>query len=218
MTIDWLNFEDFIDDSSILNIEDDSMFLDWALEEGYEKLNELSRQLRTFLNYKYSIIHQIYSNPLLDANSNDLSKISKNFTGLGLEYINLMKILGANDMNLTQKIHDIMQKAKLSEKESKVEILKRLKILGKKIWKEIHALSESELCNINLLRVIIKIAGILCNAESAFYYPFSEFYKELEKNYLQLDGEVIAIFNLDGIHQLTKDKIKIKVKILDDNN
>ncbi|MFX0029096.1 MAG: hypothetical protein ACFE8B_07795 [Candidatus Hermodarchaeota archaeon] len=212
-----INFGDFLNDSSIFEIEDDSIFLDWAMEEGYEKLNELSRQLRTFLNYKYLIIHQIYSNPLLNTEHNEVPNISKKFTGFGLEYINLMKILEANDMNLTQKINEIIQKAKLSEKESEIEILKRLKILGKKIWKEIHVLSETEFYNLNLLRIVIKIAKILCNAEIAYFYPFSKFYKELARNYLQLEEELIDLFNLDRENKLTKNKINIKVRIPDDN-
>jgi len=61
MNEDWFDFYDPLNESSLLDIEDDSIFLEWALMEGSERINELSRQFRTFLNYKFALILQRYS-------------------------------------------------------------------------------------------------------------------------------------------------------------
>ena len=46
---------------SLLELEDDSEFIEWCFLEGSERISELSRQLRTFLNYKNEIIRFRYS-------------------------------------------------------------------------------------------------------------------------------------------------------------
>ncbi|TKJ25908.1 MAG: hypothetical protein CEE42_06310 [Promethearchaeota archaeon Loki_b31] len=218
MNEDWFDYYDPLNESSLLEIEDDSIFLEWTLMEGSERINELSRQLHTFLNYKFALIRQRYSKSPANnkKTKNDMYiKYSKDLSDLISEYLLLIKIIGASEDNLAQKIQDIMQKAKLHASDFEIEILKKIKLLGGSIWKEIHILSEIEYDNSILLKVVFKTAKLLCNAESAFYFPFSNFYRELEKNYLELDYEISSLLYTNIEEQYDVKSSQPKVKILE---
>jgi len=217
MNEDWFDYCASLKESSLLDIEDDSIFLEWTLMEGSEKINELSRQLRTFLNYKFALIHQRYSKSPVNNNKTKNEMIINNcrdLTDLISEYLSLIKIIGAGENNLAKKIQDIMQKAKLHAGGFEIEILKKIKLLGGSIWKEIHIISEIEYYNSTLLNVVFKTAKLLCNAESTFYFPFSNFYKELEKNYIELEHEISSLLYTNREEQYDVKSRQLKVKIL----
>jgi thymidylate kinase len=58
---DLARFETNMNNSSYLEYDEDNDFLEWYMIEGAERINELSRQLRTFLNYKKSVIQSRFS-------------------------------------------------------------------------------------------------------------------------------------------------------------
>jgi len=218
MNEDWFDYCAPLNESSLLDIEDDSVFLEWISMEGSERINELSRQLRTFLNYKFVLIRQRYSKSLVNnkKTKNEMYiKHSRDLSGFISEYLPLIKRIGANEDNIAQKIQDIMQKVKLHSVGFEIELLKKIKLLGGRIWKEIHILSEIEYYNSTLLKVVFKTTKLLCNAESAFYFPFSNFYKELERNYLELDHEISDVLSTNREEQYDVKKRQPKVKILE---
>ena len=53
-----INFEDV---NPYLEFEEEDEFLEWYSIEGKNQIFELSRQLRTFLNYKKSMLHLRFS-------------------------------------------------------------------------------------------------------------------------------------------------------------
>ena len=57
-----------LSDPSLLEEEEDSEFLEWIEMEGSERIDELSRQLNTFFNYKNSIIRLRFSGSREDDN------------------------------------------------------------------------------------------------------------------------------------------------------
>ena len=54
---------DIFDDISFLAYEEDPKFLEWYSIEGLEKINELSRQLQSFFNFKTNLFYSFYLNP-----------------------------------------------------------------------------------------------------------------------------------------------------------
>lgn len=196
----------------------DSVFLEWTLLEGSERINELSRQLRTILNFKIILIRQRYSKTPVNNNktNNEMYiKHSKEISSLVSEYLFLLKKIGADEDNLSQKIRNIMEKAKLHTSSFEIEILKKIKLLGGSIWKEIHLLSEIEHYNSTLLNVVFKTSRLLCNAESSFYLPFSNFYNELEENYIELENEISCLLLENRKEQNNIKNKQKKVKILE---
>lgn len=218
MKEDWIDFYDPLNESSLLDIEEDSIFLEWTLMEGSEMINELSRQLRTFLNYKFAIIHQRYSKSSLnnkETNNEKYTEHNKEFLRLVSEYLFLIKKIGADEDCLAEKIQDIMEKANYHASDFKIEILKKVKILGGNIWKEIHILSEFEQNNSTLLKVVFTTAKLLCNVESTFYFLFKDFYRELKKNYLDLEHEIASLLQSNRIKQNDENSRQPMVKILE---
>ncbi len=218
MNEDWFDFFDSLNESSLLNIGDDSVFLEWILMEGSERIKELSRQLRTFLNFKFVLIRQRYSKSSID-NNKTISEIyteqCKDFSKLVSEYLLLIKKIGADEDCLAKKLHIIIEKVKFQANDSKIETLKRIKLLGGFIWKKIHILSECEQYNSILLKIIIRTAKLLCNAESSFYFPFTDFYRELEKNYVDLEYEISNLLQSNRIKEYDENRRQLKVKILE---
>ncbi|MHA1987166.1 MAG: hypothetical protein ACW98D_11040 [Promethearchaeota archaeon] len=218
MNEDWFDYCTPLIESSLLDTEDDSIFLEWSLMEGSERLNEISRQLHTFLNFKFALIHQRYSKSPVNNNEtkNEMNiNNGRDLSDLISEYLSLIKIIGVGENNLSKKIQDIMLKAKLHADCFEIEILKKIKLLGRSIWKEIHILSETEYYNSTLLNVVFKTAKLLCNAEGTFYFPFSNFYKELEKNYIELEHEISSLPHKNREEQCDIKSRQPKVKILE---
>ncbi|MHA1822806.1 MAG: hypothetical protein ACTSXM_02935, partial [Promethearchaeota archaeon] len=56
------NFDEYLYHSPYIDFDENNIFHEWCSIEGVERLNELSRQLRTLINYKQSIIHLRFSN------------------------------------------------------------------------------------------------------------------------------------------------------------
>jgi len=192
---------DIIQDSfssfSLLEAEDDSDFLEWCSMEGSERISELSRQIRTFFNYKNIIIHLRYSRSKNEPNYNVTAIVKKqenDLTTLFFQYTPLMDIIGADERNFDDKIRNLMQKIIELPKNYEKDLLKKIKELGSKLWMKIHTLSELELHHYpRLLIAVVKISKILCSAESVFFWPFSCFYLELSRNYSQLEKEISSL-------------------------
>ena len=212
MNGDWLNYYDYLDESSNLGFEDDSIFLEWTLIEGSERIKELSRQLRTYLNYKYALIRQRYSKPSEVIRSKAYIKHGNVFLNLLPEFLSLLKEIGADEENLTQRIQSIIQKTIINKHDFEIEILKKIKIIGENIWKQIHILSEIEYYNSTLMKVALMTAKLLCKAGSAFFAHFSYFYDELEKSY---EYEISSLLLLDRQKQNKVKSKHLKVKILE---
>jgi hypothetical protein len=218
MNEDWFDFNDSLIESSLLDIEDDSIFIEWTSMEGSERINELSRQLRTFLNYKFALIRQRYSKSSDNnkkTNAEKYKKHSLDFSRSVSEYLFLIKIIGADEDCLAEKIKCIMEKAKFNTRDFKIEILKKLKFLGANIWNEIHILSEFDQYNSTLLKIVFRTAKLLCNAEIAFYFPYRDFYRELDKNYVDLEYEISNLLQSNRAKQCDDNHRQLRVKILE---
>jgi hypothetical protein len=214
-----VDFQNPFNNLYFLDYETDSNFLEWYTLEGSERINELSRQLRTFLNYKSSIIclrfsgsqnhNQIIKNDNIIKQESELFSLSSRFTSL-------LKKIGVEEGGISEKIQTFIDKVKTQPKNLEIKLLKEIKMISSKIWKTLHILSEMELQNYyKLLNITIKLASILCNIEAVFFTTFSDFYSELKHNYLQLEKELSILLCLNEDEQFETKKKKKQVRILE---
>lgn len=204
---------------SYLDYEEDTEFLDLCVLEASEKISELSRQLRTYLNHKCAITRFRYSKSrenVKPLKKGPILKIEGELLSLFSRYVTLLKIIGVEEGKIAENIQIQMQEIKTQPNKFTINLLKDIKSLSGEIWKRLHNLSEIEIHpHPQLLNVVIQIAGVLCSVQSAFYLPFFEFYNELKQNYLHLEGELSSLLHLNENNQLEAKKDKKRVRIVE---
>jgi len=222
MTRNMLNLGDIYDsfnNSSFLEDNRDSEFLEWYNLEGSERIKELSRQLRTFLNYKSKITRlrflrfKMYYKTL---ERNSISKREEELTSLYTRYSNNLLMIGIEDEAIAEKIRKLLQKAIIQPNNHEITLLKEIKHLGSKMWKILHILSEYELnLHPQVLHTAIKIACVLSSTEGLFFPLFSDFYAELKLSYLLLEKELSKLPQLNNTRQFKENERKKMVRILE---
>lgn len=212
-------FDDHEDYITIFEQSDNDYFSDWYSLEGNESLNELSRQFRTFFNYKYLIIRSKFSkiNKSTKLTNNDkiFSCKSKMFN-LSSQLINLLNEIGVENGNIVEKIQILKQKVGRFPIKPDILLLKKIKILTEEIWAYLHIISELELYNHpKLLKIAISIANIVSSVKGAYNLILLDFFIELRRNYLQLEKEIEISnsINIESERNNEKREIKSKVRI-----
>ncbi len=208
-----------LSDPSLLEEEEDSEFLEWIEMEGSERIDELSRQLNTFFNYKNSIIRLRFSGSREDDNISkkvDIVIRVKKLYDLFSQYESLLEMIGAGEEPLVERIKHLMVKIIANPNTLEANLLKKIKKLGDELWIRLHKLSTLEFHHQpSILYKAVSIAEVLSNVQGAFFYPFTSFYGELKENYARLDEELSGLLpSNDSIRGEAK-KMKRKVKILE---
>ncbi len=209
---------DIFEDLSFLNYEEDSEFLEWYSIEGSNKISELSRQLRSYFNYKSAVIRYRFSDNQFDSIiiKDPIKKKESELLSLSSLYIKLLKKIGLNDKSVKEKILILIERVKTQPYDFEKSLLREIKQLGSKIWKYLHIISDLEIHNRpQLLQLAIKIAHILCEAEDAFYWPFSCFFNELKTNYQQLEKESSEFIQLNEVEKIEVKKNPREERILE---
>lgn len=209
------NYPLFSFDQSILDYEEDEEFYEIYSNEGSEKISELSRQLRSFFNYKTAIIRLRYSNPqeiTISPNRKTVLDWEGRLTSLISQYVSNLKSLGINEDSLAEKLLLLLKRMKMRPNNVDLNLLKNLKNLTREIWKIIHILSELGIYDHSqLLKLVLRIINLLCDTQGVFYSIFSEFYSELRENYAQLAREVEGILQVNKKNQ---NRVKNKKKMV----
>jgi hypothetical protein len=208
--------DDFCDEP-YLEYDEEDIFHEWYLIEGEERISELSRQLRTFFNYKQSIIHLKFSRPknfTKNSHSELISRYENDLITHTSRFIVLLKNLEVEDGDIAEKLKNHMKKLSLNPKRADIEKLQEINKYCKKIWEILHILSELGLYNNqSLLKNAIKISCISCEVKTTLFPRFSNFYSELNKNYLQLEKELIRAHQVNKIDQLPAKEKRTRVCI-----
>ncbi len=142
------NYPLFSFDQSILDYEEDEEFYEIYSNEGSEKISELSRQLRSFFNYKTAIIRLRYSNPqeiTISPNRKTVLDWEGSLTSLIPQYVSNLKSLGINEDSLAEKLLLLLRRMKMQPNNIDLNLLKDLKNLTREIWKIIHILDLSSI-------------------------------------------------------------------------
>jgi len=186
----------YIEDPYI-ETEYDEIFNEWYEIEGIRKIKELSRQLRTFFNYKAELIrYRFRSNTLLAKNCEDpkfytqKQKLESNTH----EFISLLKKVKKKGQTLEQGIRS------LYFNNDKTRI-KELSVITEKLSILIHSFSEESIHDHpRFINFIIKLAQNIYLIKKILYAQFSGFYNELELNYNNLEKELeVLLVKTQGV-------------------
>ena len=198
---------DYIEDSYI-GSEYEDIFNDWYEIEGGRKIQELSRQLRTFFNYKTEVIRYRFR-PSPSLAEKDITIIyytqKQEIESLTRDFISLLRKTKKNGLSLEQGIHSLFFDNCKSPLNILSEITKKLSML-------LHYFSEVSLHDHpRFLKFIVVLAQNIFLVKKCLNAQFSEFYGELEINYNGLEGELeLLLENTPSV------KIKIPKKQLEE--
>ncbi len=184
--------------------EFDNMFLGCYETEGVKKITELSRQVRTLLNFKTNIIRYRFrsnSNKLLKSQDIKFYENKKQFESLALRFIRLLnKIKGISIRPLEEEIQILFCKVTIKKDQISLSLLKELEVLTFQLFMKIHYFSELALYNHpQFLKSLIQIAIEVCKTRKNMNYALSEFFAELGVNYHNLEEELTSIVPENGI-------------------
>jgi len=180
---------DYIDFYTRSELDD---LIDDILEiEGINKVKELSRQLRTFFNYKAEMIQfrfqaNVLSNhfPNKDSTNSKFYIQKREIESLSQDFISLLNNIKRNDTTLEQEIY-YLQFEKNSTK------LNKLSTMTEKIWNLIHSFSEQGIhAHPRFLNFLVILAQNTCFVKKCLNAEFYPFYEELEINYYNLEKEL----------------------------
>ena len=212
-------FDDLEDYIEFLELDDNDYFSDWYSLEGNETLNELSRQFRTFFNYKYQIIRSKFSEinkSTKSTNDDRIFSCKNNIFYLSSQLINLLNEIGVENGNIIEKIQILMQKVGRLPTQPDILLLKKIKVLAEEIWENLHIISELELhYHPKLLKIATSIANIVSSVKGAYNLILLDFFIELRRNYIQLEKEIEISnsINIDSERSNEKREIRSKVRI-----
>lgn len=169
-----------------LDYEDDDTFLSWYNAKCVQTISELSRQVRTLLNYRAAFIyHSLYPKSLNHTNLPD-KKFQDNklrFESIALEYLKLL-----NNLKKRNVIGDEFQSLLKFRNQNNSSLLKRLAYLTNQIFDLIHYFSEdNEYLTNSFFKMILKIAQEVCKIQMYIKFHQIEFYRELIENYKTLE-------------------------------
>jgi len=212
-------FDDHEDYITFFEQSSNDYFFDWYSLEGSESLIELSRQFRTFFNYKYLIIRSKFlkiNKSTKIANDDKIISCKNNIFNLSSQLINLLNEIGVENGNIIEKIQILEQKVGRLPTKPNTLLLKKIKILGEEIWENLHIISELELYyHPELLKIAISVANIVSSVKGAYNLILLDFFIELRRNYLQLEKEIEILnsYSIDSEKYNEKREMRSKVRI-----
>jgi len=184
---------------SYLDYDDDDQFLNWYNIECVKTISDLSRQVRTLLNYRAVIIYQRLCSNDVSHDHNAIVKFQgkkEKFESLALKFIKLLNKL--KDYGDGEDGYQYLLKFRNGSNSS---FLKDLLNLTNQLFTFIHYFSEdNELLRIPFLKVVVRIAQEACKTHMYLKKQQFEFFKELNENYKSLENE-ITISNPASIEQ-----------------
>jgi len=188
---------DYIEDPYI-GSEYDDFFNIWYEIEGTNKIKELSRQLRTFFNYKAEVIrYRFRPRPNHAENGTNTKFFSRKqeIESQTHEFVILLKEIKKNGQTLEQGIQSLFFNNNKIPLNKISEISEKLSIL-------LHYFSEESVHDYpKLLKFNVILAQNICLVKKCLYAQFSEFFEELEINYKNLEGELENLIETTLIKQ-----------------
>ena len=190
--------------------EYDDIFNDWYEIEGVRKIKELSRQLRTFFNYRTEVIrYRFRSTPILAENDTNTKYYSRKqkIESLTREFIILLKKLKKNGQTLEQGIQALFF-------DNNKTLLNKLSEITEKLSTLLHYFSEESLhAHPKFLKFSVTLAQHLCLVKKCLNERFSEFFEELDINYYGLEGELDTLLEGQPSVKIKKPKKQLEERL-----
>ncbi|MHA1625677.1 MAG: hypothetical protein ACTSWH_11165 [Promethearchaeota archaeon] len=188
----------------------DDLFSDIYEIEGVRKIKELSRQLRTFFNYKAEVIQfrfrsNVPSNhdPNKSCSNNTFYTQKQKIESLSHEFISLLKSIKRDDSTLEQEIYYLhFDKNPIR--------LNKLSNVTEKISSLIHSFSEGSIHDHpKFLKFIVILSKNIIFVKKCLNAEFYAFYDELEINYGNLGKELRDLIGeVSGMKNASSTKLR----------
>ncbi|TFG03015.1 MAG: hypothetical protein EU542_03635 [Promethearchaeota archaeon] len=192
---------DYIEDS--IELEFEEIFNDWYEIEGVRKIKELSRQLRTFFNYKTEVIRYRFRSNKNNTNSImniDIYTHKQKIESLSQELLNKLNELQRNGQTLEQGIRFLFIEKNRKQIFNLSEIVEKLSTI-------LHLISEDNLHLYPIfLKFIVILAQNICFVKRCLQTQFKDFFEELEINYNNLERELKDLLDTTPIETKNKKK------------
>ena len=188
----------------------DALFNDIYEIEGVRKIKELSRQLRTFFNYKAEVIQfrfqsNVPSNydPNKSCTNNTFYTQKQKIESLSHKFISLLKSIKRDDSTLEQEIYYLhFDKNPIR--------LNKLSNVTEKISSLIHSFSEGSIHDHpKFLKFIVILSKNIIFVKKCLNAEFYAFYDELEINYGNLGKELRDLIGeVSGMKNASSTKLR----------
>ena len=178
-------------------IEYDSDEIPYSLYEihGVNKIRELSRQLRTFLNYKTAMIQYRFRPKTAtypDRVDEKYKETERSLKQLASKFIKLLANIRGNGFSYEIELERLV--FNLAYDKIRKSLLTELKDVTQKLFTTIHALSEQEIhLHPKFLKFIANLTQEACTVFKILNNWASGFYEELRVNYVQLHDELVLL-------------------------
>lgn len=178
-------------------IEYESDDIPYSLYEihGVNKIRELSRQLRTFLNYKTAMIQYRFRPKTAtypDRVEEKYKETERSLKQLALKFIKLLANIRGNSFSYEIELERLV--FNLAYDKIRKSLLTELKDVTQKLFTTIHALSEQEIhLHPKFLKFIANLTQEACIVFKILNNWASGFYEELRVNYVQLHDELTLL-------------------------
>ncbi len=170
-----------------LELESEELFLEWYKIEGVRNITELSRQVRTLLNYKTETIKYRFrsnENTSIKQTNTKFFNLKQKFESLALRFIILLRSIKETARTLEEGIQSLLFHSEKSR-------LKMLEEITDQIFVQIHYFSEENLHDHPVfLRLLVKLTQEACLVKKCIITQSSKFFEELGKNYFNLEKEL----------------------------
>jgi hypothetical protein len=184
---------------------------------GINRINELTRQLRTFLNYKAAIIkyrfrpNTINQPTLLDIKSTETSKKLKQNAS---EFIKQLKKIKGKGISYECELIRMLERVRFAENVISNKLLTDMKETTQNLFTIIHELSEREIhLQPNLLKFTINLTQDACKVFKIFNSWALEFYEELRVNYHQLYDELTLLIQNEGVEKIVRERRSLEGRL-----
>jgi hypothetical protein len=179
--------------NSLISNDENPNFYDIDFNPAEKKITELSRQLKTYLNYRKSTILAICRGTENSLDINNIKSIQKWELEIYESYLIYISFLNENIGSIVDikiKVLLLAKKAFSFPNSPEVTAFKNFLKCKIRLWELLHILSGLEIhTRPQSLKRILQILTNLCNDESKLNENIPEFYQQLRLNYRQLQQE-----------------------------
>jgi len=180
-------------------MEYDSDGIPYSLYEihGLNKIRELSRQLRTLVNFKTATIrHRFRPKTIsyLTVVDKKCAETKKKLKQIASEFLQLLTKIKGNGISYESELIRISERVKFAKDMISHNLLTGLRETTQNLFITIHKLSEQEIhLQPKFLKFCVNIIQEACTVLKILYHSVSGFYEELRLNYHQLYDELVML-------------------------
>jgi hypothetical protein len=184
-----INFE-----SSYIDYDSDDIPYSLYEIHGLNKIRELSRQLRTFINYKTATIQYRFcpkTITCLGGLDKKCNETKKNLKQNASKFVKLLIKIRGNRISYETELIRLVERVKFTEDKFSRDLLTDLRDLTQKLFINVHKLSEQEIhLHPKFLKFVVNLTQEACTVFKIFNNWASGYYEELRVNYHQLHCEL----------------------------